>query len=108
MGGSCDVRISHGYPFLENDALLTSRIRDWATDYLGEKNVIDLDMRMTSEDFAYFANEVPSSFYRLGIRNEQKGIIANLHTSKFDVDEECLVTGMGLMAWIAVNRLNQQ
>jgi amidohydrolase len=108
MGGSCDVRISHGYPFLENDALLTSRIRDWATDYLGEKNVIDLEARMTSEDFAYFANEVPSSFYRLGIRNEQKGIIANLHTSTFDVDEECLVTGMGLMAWIAVNRLNQQ
>lgn len=108
MGGSCDVRISHGYPFLENDALLTSRIRNWATDYLGEKNVIDLDARMTSEDFAYFANEVPSSFYRLGIRNEAKGIISNLHTSTFDVDEQCLVTGMGLMAWIAVNRLNQQ
>jgi amidohydrolase len=108
MGGSCDVRISHGYPFLDNDATLTSWIRDWSEEYLGEKNVIELDARMTSEDFAYFAREVPSCFYRLGIRNEQKGIVSNLHTATFDVDESALQTGMGLMAWIAINRLNQQ
>ena len=107
MGGSCETRISHGYPFLENDIDLTSKIREWAVNYLGEKNVIDIDARMTSEDFAYFANEVPSCFYRLGIRNEQKGIVSNLHTSTFDVDEQCLQTGMGLMAWLAINRLNQ-
>jgi len=107
MGGSCETRISHGYPFLENDIDLTSKIREWAVNYLGEKNVVDIDARMTSEDFAYFANEVPSCFYRLGIRNEQKGIVSNLHTSTFDVDEQCLQTGMGLMAWLAINRLNQ-
>ncbi len=106
MGGSCEVRISHGYPFLENDVQLTSKIREWSADYLGEKNVVDIDARMTSEDFAYFANEVPSCLYRLGIRNQQKGIVSNLHTSTFDVDEHCLQTGMGLMAWIAINRLN--
>lgn len=108
MGGICEVRISHGYPFLDNDAALTSSIREWSVEYLGEKNVIDLDARMTSEDFAYFAREVPSCLYRLGIRNEQKGIVSNLHTATFDVDENCLQTGMGLMAWIAINRLNQQ
>jgi amidohydrolase len=108
MGGSCEVRVSHGYPFLENDIQLTAQIRSWSIDYLGENNVVDLEARMTSEDFAYYAKEVPSSFYRLGIRNEQKGIVSNLHTSTFDVDEQCLITGMGLMAWIAVNRLNQQ
>jgi len=108
MGGSCEVRIAHGYPFLDNDVQLTSKIREWSADYLGEKNVVDLDARMTSEDFAYFANEVPSCLYRLGIRNAQKGIVSNLHTSTFDVDESCLLTGTGLMAWLAVNRLNQQ
>jgi amidohydrolase len=107
MGGSCDVRISHGYPFLENDVNLTSEIRNWSVEYLGEKNVVDIDARMTSEDFAYFANEVPSCLYRLGIRNEEKGIVSNLHTNTFDVDEHCLRTGIGLMAWIAINRLNQ-
>jgi amidohydrolase len=108
MGGSCEVRIAHGYPFLDNDVQLTSKIHEWSADYLGEKNVVDLDARMTSEDFAYFANEVPSCLYRLGIRNEQKGIVSNLHTSTFDVDENCLQTGMGLMAWIAIKRLNLQ
>jgi len=106
MGGSCDVRIAHGYPFLDNDTDLTLKIREWSIEYLGEKNVVDLDARMTSEDFSYFANEVPSCFYRLGIRNERDGFVSNLHTSTFDVDENCLQTGMGLMAWIAINRLN--
>ena len=106
MGGSCEVRIAHGYPFLDNDVQLTSEIREWAIEYLGEKNVLELDARMTSEDFSYFANELPSCFYRLGIRNEEKGIVSNLHTSTFDVDESCLQTGMGLMAWIAIKRLN--
>jgi amidohydrolase len=107
MGGSCEVRIAHGYPFLENDVQLTSEIREWSIEYLGEKNVLKLDARMTSEDFSYFANELPSCFYRLGIRNEEKGIVSNLHSSTFDVDERCLQTGMGLMAWIAIKRLNQ-
>jgi amidohydrolase len=107
MGGTCEVRIAHGYPYLDNNVRLTSSVREWCIDYLGEKNVVDLDARMTSEDFSYFANEVPSCFYRLGIRNEEKGIVSNLHTSKFDVDERSLETGMGMMAWIAINRLNQ-
>ncbi len=107
MGGSCEVRIAHGYPFLDNDVQLTTNIREWSIEYLGEKNVLELDARMTSEDFSYFANELPSCLYRLGIRNEEKGIVSNIHTSTFDVDESCLQTGMGLMAWIAIKRLNQ-
>jgi amidohydrolase len=107
MGGTCEVRIAHGYPFLHNDETLTSMVRAWAIDFLGENNVIDLQPRMTAEDFAYFANEVPSCFYRLGVRNESKGIVSNLHTASFDVDESCLETGMGLMAWIAINQLQK-
>ena len=107
MGGSCETRISHGYPFLHNDEKLTQNIRSLAIEYLGENNVIDLEARMTAEDFAYFAKEVPSCFYRLGIRNEKKGIMSNLHTPTFDVDESCLETGMGLMAWFAVRTLQQ-
>jgi amidohydrolase len=106
MGGSCDVRISHGYPFLNNDEVLTTKIHGLAKEYLGENNVIDLEPRMTAEDFSYFANEVPSCLYRLGIRNLQKGIDSNLHTATFDVDESCLETGMGLMAFLALNILS--
>lgn len=108
MGGSCETRISHGYPFLHNDEQLTKKLNAYAVEYLGENNVVDLEARMTSEDFAYFAGEVPSCFYRLGIRNETKGIISNLHTPAFDVDESCLETGMGLMAWFAVKQLQNK
>jgi amidohydrolase len=108
MGGTCEVRVSHGYPALFNDENLTAKIRSLATEYLGEKNVIDLDARMTSEDFSYFAQEVPSCLYRLGIRNEEKGIVSNLHTATFDVDESCLVTGMGFMAFLAIKLLSEK
>ncbi len=107
MGGSCDVKIAHGYPFLNNDELLTRKLRSWAPEYLGEENVSDLDMKMTAEDFAYFAREVPSCFYRIGIRNETKGINSNLHSATFDADESALETGAGLMAWLTWNLLNE-
>ena len=105
MGGSCDVDIAVGYPALVNDELTSKNTKKYATEYLGKHNVVDLDVRMTAEDFAYFAERIPSCFYRLGVKNEEKGITSNLHTPTFNVDENCLETGMGLMAWIAVNEL---
>ncbi|MDD5506806.1 MAG: M20 family metallopeptidase [Bacteroidales bacterium] len=105
MGGTCHVEIAHGYPFLVNDAELTARVKSYAETLLGTENVRDLEMRMTSEDFAYFSHAVPACLYRLGIRNQTKGITSNLHTSTFDVDERCLETGMSLMAWITINEL---
>ncbi len=107
MGGSCNVFIDNGYPYLINNEALTNRIQAYAIDYLGKENVEQLDLRMAAEDFAYYSQQIPASLYRLGIRNESKGIVANAHTSTFDVDEQCLETGIGFMAWIAINELNQ-
>ena len=106
MGGSCDVFIDPGYPFVYNDPEVTRNAKEWAIEYLGKENVVDLPLRMTAEDFSYFANEAPSVFYRLGVRNEERGITSNLHSPTFNVDEKSLETGMGLMAWIAVNALS--
>lgn len=105
MGGTCEVFIDKGYPFLVNDEQTTAKAKQYATEYLGSENVMDLDLRMTAEDFAYFSQSVPSCFYRLGIRNESRGIIHNLHTDQFDVDESSLETGAGLMAWMAIREL---
>lgn len=105
MGGSCEIKINAGYPALENEPAVTERIRSNARDYLGQDKVYELEPRMTAEDFAYYLKEVPGCFYRLGIRNEARGITSNLHTSTFNVDEESLETGMGLLAWLAVNEL---
>jgi amidohydrolase len=104
-GGDCEVLIDKGYPFLVNNAIISERAFKYAVDFLGEENVVKLESRMTAEDFAYFAQQVPSCFYRLGIRNDKKNIISNLHTPTFDVDEKSLETGMGTMAWLTLEEL---
>ena len=103
MGGTCDFEIRKGYPFLYNDETLTAINKKLAQDYLGDENVIDLDIWMAAEDFAYYSQVVPSCFYRLGTRNEARRIDSSVHTPTFDIEEEALKVGVGLMAWIAVN-----
>jgi amidohydrolase len=103
MGGEVDFRIDVGYPVLKNDESLTTRARELAVEYLGSENVVDLDVRMTAEDFAYYGHEMPGCFYRLGTaspNDESKSY--SVHHPRFDIDEEALKTGMGLMAWLAV------
>ena len=106
-GGNCEVNIVTGYPALVNDEVTTSRARRSAEEFLGKENVIELELRMTGEDFSFFAEKIPSCFYRLGTGNISKGITSGVHTPTFDVDESSLKTGMGLMAWIALNELKK-
>jgi len=105
MGGTCEVFIDPGYPFLVNDEKTTENARAYAIEFLGKENVKELELRTTAEDFAYFTQKIPGCFYRLGTRNVAKNINSNLHTATFDVDESSLETGMGLMAWIAYREL---
>lgn len=105
MGGKCEVDISRGYPYLENNPELTRRIKAAAADYVGKENVVDIDITLASEDFAYYSQIIPASFYRLGTRNEAKGITSYVHTPTFDIDEDALKIGSGLMAWMAVKEL---
>jgi amidohydrolase len=105
MGGHCEVELSRGYPYLENNPALTRRIRASAEAYLGKENVVDIDITLGSEDFAYYSHVVPASFYRLGTRNESKGISSYVHTPTFDIDEDALRIGPGLMAWMAAEEL---
>ena len=107
MGGSCEFNIVKGYPYLENDPPLTLRSKTMAEEYLGKDNVVDLPIRMTSEDFSYYSQAIPACFYRLGTGNAEKGITSPVHTDTFDVDEDCLRTGMGLMAWLTVKELEE-
>jgi amidohydrolase len=107
MGGSCEFEVRVGYPFLYNDVDTTRRAKQFATEYLGKENIIDLDIWMAAEDFAYYSQEMPACFYRLGTRNEARGIVSSVHTPTFDIDETALEIGAGLMAWIALKELEQ-
>ncbi|HMX04170.1 MAG TPA: M20 family metallopeptidase [Chitinophagales bacterium] len=105
FGARAEVRIEKGYPVLHNDEALTRRSYDRAVAYLGQENVIITTPRMGAEDFAYYSREIPACFYRLGTGNPEKGIVSNIHTPTFDIDEDALKIGMGLMAWHAIGEL---
>jgi len=105
MGGTCDFNIVRGYPFLINEEKLTAEVRAFAEDYLGKENVLDLDIWMAAEDFAYYSQVADACFYRLGTGNKERGITSSVHTPTFDVDEESLKLSTGLMAYIALKQL---
>jgi amidohydrolase len=105
MGGSCEFEIRKGYPFLVNEEKLTAQAKQYAQDYLGKENVLDLDIWMAAEDFAYYSQVADACFYRLGTRNEAKGITSSVHTPTFDIDENAFAISTGLMAYIALKRL---
>jgi amidohydrolase len=105
MGGSCDFNIVSGYPFLINEEVLTANARASAEEYLGKENVLDLDLWMAAEDFAYFSQATDACFYRLGTGNVSRGITSSVHTPTFDVDEDSLKLSTGLMTYIALKQL---
>ncbi len=107
LGGSCEIKINDGYPFVFNNEKLTKRAKLLAQEYLGKENVLDQEIWMASEDFAYYSHLVPSTFYLLGVQNNDKGINSGLHTPTFNIDEKALETGAGLMAWLAINELKE-
>lgn len=105
MGATCELNIVEGYPVLYNDPDTTNQSENFAREFLGEDDVVNLEPRMTAEDFAFYGRLIPATFYRLGISNPGKGIEAELHSPYFDIDEDALETGMGLMAYLAIRHL---
>jgi amidohydrolase len=101
QGGTVDIEISKGYPYLENDPEVTSRLKMKAQEYLGIDKVEDMPIRLTSEDFAFYSQEIPVCFFRLGVRNEDKGIIYGVHHPKFNIDDNALKIGVEMMALAA-------
>lgn len=97
-GATVDLNISRGYPYLENHPATSASLRTLAAKHLGEKHVFDLPIRLTAEDFSYYSQEIPACFFRVGVRNEAKGITYGVHHPRFDIDPEAMKIGMQMMA----------
>jgi len=101
--GEINLRISKGYPFLKNDEVLTNQTWKLFQEVFGEEKVHELALRMTAEDFAFYSQEVPVCFFRLGVGNASKGITYAVHHPRFDVDIDSLKIGIQAMTSIALN-----
>jgi amidohydrolase len=100
MGAEIDLLIDVGYPTVDNEPVFTENVWQQANAFMGKDNVEETELRMGAEDFGYYTQVIPGCFFRLGVRNEAAGIIHNVHTPKFNIDESAIEIGVGMMAWL--------
>ncbi len=98
MGGRCEIDIRQGYPSLYNTPEAAERVRKTAAGVVGGRNVEDLPIRMTADDFAFYAREIPGCMFRLGVKPSGLSEPSDLHTATLTIDEEALSTGAQVMA----------
>jgi amidohydrolase len=97
-GAEYELDYKKGYPVVMNDTALVNRLLPTMQRIVGEENAIEIKAGMGGEDFSFFSNIVPGFYYRLGCANEAEGVTGGAHTPAFDVDEQCLRTGVEVMA----------
>jgi len=99
-GAEIYFKVDIGYPTVDNEPIITEAAWKLADTYMGASNVEETEKRMGAEDFGYYSQVIPGCFFRLGVRNESKGIIDNVHTPNFNIEEEAIENGVGMMAWL--------
>lgn len=102
MGAEVNIKIDVGYPFVQNNEALNNTSRKLAEEFAGAKNITETELRMGAEDFAYYSHLIPACFFRLGAGNKEKGITNMVHTPIFNIDENAIEHGIGMMAWLGM------
>lgn len=106
-GGTYQFDFNRGYPVLVNDREFTEFAAGVAKGLFGKDHVVELDTPlMGGEDFAYYLEQVPGTFVRLGSSNDEKGTSFPWHHPKFNIDEDILPYGTALFAKTAMEFLH--
>lgn len=103
FGAQIQIHIGAGYPFLYNDPALTNSVKEELENVVGRNNIVELGLRMTAEDFAFYSHHKPVCFFRLGTGNVEEGITHAVHHPQFDIDEAALEVGVKSMYSIALS-----
>ena len=106
-GATFDFQYHRGTMVVYNDPKLVEETLPSIRRAVGQTNVFEVPKRMGAEDFCFYQQVVPGFFLRLGSGNKAKGITAEGHTPEFDIDEECLVTGVKVMSTVVLDFLDR-
>jgi len=106
-GAKFELDYRRGTSVVLNDPKLLAATLPSIKRMVGDANVIEAPKRMGAEDFSFYQQVVPGFFLRLGSGNKGRGITADAHTAEFDIDEDCLVIGVKVMANIALEFLDR-
>jgi amidohydrolase len=94
LGLDYHYEFEYGYPVLINDAWMSKLVVSTCSKAIGKDNVEILQPSMGAEDFAYYLEKCPGAIFRLGVRNEKKGLIQPHHNTLFNIDEDVLPFGV--------------
>lgn len=98
-GGSYSFDFNYGYPAVMNTDWSTQNLVNIAEQTIGKDNIVILDAPiMAGEDFAFYQQEFPGTFFFLGCGSEEADSTYGWHHPKYNIDENCLLTGAALMA----------
>jgi len=103
FGAEIDLHIDVGYPSVYNNEILHPVAVEKAREFMGVSKIEETELRMGAEDFGYYSQLIPGCFFRLGAGNKARGITAGVHTPTFNIDENAIEIGMGIMAWMGAS-----
>jgi amidohydrolase len=107
MGGEVEATLRSGVPATINTPAMAAVVREVATELVGTDRVVEGDLKAASEDMSEFLNRVPGCYFFVGSRNEDKGYVWGHHHARFDIDEEAMAVGIGMLAGSALRFLEQ-
>jgi len=98
-GASYSFDFDYGYPAVINTDWSTEVVMETAKELLGNDSVVVReDPIMAGEDFAFYQQHFPGTFFFLGSGSEVSGSTYSWHHPQYNIDEECFKTGSALMA----------
>jgi amidohydrolase len=106
MRAEVEINYRFGYPPTVNDPAMTEVVRGAALEVVGPERLLDEPPHMGAEDFSYFLEAVPGSFFFVGSKNPERGLIWGHHHPKFDFDEAALGTGIETMVTTVLRYLD--
>lgn len=105
-GGSFELEYRKNAPATINDPALAKTSAALLARSVGADNVKLVEPSMGGEDFAYFANQIPGFYFRLGV--VAPGTTSGgLHTPTFRADDSAVAVGMKAMSRLLVDWLSQ-
>ncbi len=100
FGASCEVEIKDGYPVTLNDPAVAAEVSKLLGSIQGTRT-LQIPPLLVAEDFSFFLQKVPGTYFFLGTRNRRKGCVSPNHSSRFKIDEDVMKYGSASLALLA-------
>jgi amidohydrolase len=107
FGASAETAYLRGYPAMVNNPEMCELVRRAAIPVIGAENIREKPVGLGGEDFSFVLERVPGAMFRLGTGNVDQGLTWGCHHPKFNVDEDALPLGVGLMTAVALQYLGE-